>query len=219
MRKRAAVLISGRGSNMAALIEAAKLARLSGRDRARRRQPSGRRRPEAWRTPPASPPAWSTTGATARTARRSSTPCDAQSRRAWDRVRVPRGIHAAVHALVRAAVGGPHDQHPPVPAARLQGARHPRARARGRGQDPRRDRALRRCRKWTPGRSSCRPPCRCTTTTARRAWRRACSRPSIGSIRWRSKLAGRGPRTRRSTDAAISMGLRQPTDGLIVPDL
>ena len=34
-KKRVAVLISGRGSNMAALVEAAKDARLSGRDRAR----------------------------------------------------------------------------------------------------------------------------------------------------------------------------------------
>ena len=43
-RKRVAVLISGRGSNMAALIEAAKDKDLSGRDRAGALEPAGRRR-------------------------------------------------------------------------------------------------------------------------------------------------------------------------------
>ena len=43
LRKRVAILISGRGSNMAALIAAAQAARLSGRDRARAVEP--RRRP------------------------------------------------------------------------------------------------------------------------------------------------------------------------------
>ena len=43
------ILISGRGSNMAALIEAARERRLSGRDRLRRQQ--RRRRRPAWRSP------------------------------------------------------------------------------------------------------------------------------------------------------------------------
>ena len=46
MKKRVGILISGRGSNMMALVEAARAAGLSGRDRARDLQPPGA--PRAW---------------------------------------------------------------------------------------------------------------------------------------------------------------------------
>ena len=63
---------------------------------------------------------------------------------AQDRARLPRRLHAAVDAVVRAAMGGTPAQHPPGAAAGLQGSRHPCARARRRREAARRDRAFRR---------------------------------------------------------------------------
>ena len=127
-RKRVAILISGRGSNMAALIEAAKapdypaeialvlsnIADAAGLARAREagiatevvdHKPFGKDREAFDRA------------------------MQAVLERHTHRHRLPCGIHARADAVVRRALERAHDQHPPVPAAGLQGPRH-RTRAR-----------------------------------------------------------------------------------------
>ena len=76
-RKRVAVLISGRGSNMAALIEAAKDKTYPAEIVRGRFQPAGRRWACMSRAPPASPPRSSITPNSAKTAPPSSARCKA----------------------------------------------------------------------------------------------------------------------------------------------
>ena len=195
-RKRVAILISGRGSNMVALIEAAKDQRLSGRDRAGRLQRArppkglqrarrGRHRDRRRRSPRRS----------ARIARRSSARCKRVLEAARHRARLPRRLHAAADAVVRRAMGRPAAQHPSGAAAGVQGPRHPRPRARGRRQGARRDRAFRGAGDgFRPdhraGRGAGAAP-----ATPRQRSPRACSRSSTGSIRrrcgWWRKAASR----------------------------
>ena len=182
-RKRVAILISGRGSNMVALIEAAKdqtypaeIALVVSNDpaaegleaRGGRRHRDRRRRSPNIRQGPR--------GVRARAARRIAG--------AQDRARLPRRLHAAPDAVVRAAMGRTAAQHPSGAAAGLQGPRHPRARDCGRREEhgatvhfvvPEMD----------SGPIIAQARCRCAAATPKRRSPRACSRSSTASIRRR----------------------------------
>ncbi len=177
--KRMVILISGRGSNMQALLQAPlpaevsavisnnpqarglEIARASGHRHRRRRppRPSG---PRGFRP----------------SARGADRPARSRSRGAGR-------LHAHPRAGVRAALRGPADQHPSLAAAGFH--RHPYApaRARGRRAAARLHGALRHSRSSTTGRSSCRRRCPCCPTTTRTASPRACSSRSIASCRRR----------------------------------
>ena len=145
-RKRVAILISGRGSNMVALIEAAKDPSLSRRDRAS----SSRTIPTRAGLARAAEAGIATAVVDHKTFGKDREAFEralqARARGARHRAGVPRRLHAAADAVVRAAMAGPAHQHPPRPAAGLQGPRHPCPRAGGRRQRTRRDRAFRRAR-------------------------------------------------------------------------
>ena len=180
-KKRVAILISGRGSNMMSLIAAAREpdypaeivcvrlqpARGAGAVQGVGRGPAdARHRPqELWRRAKASRP--------------SSTQALARIRR---RPRRLRRLHAPDDAGLRRALARPHAEHPSLAAAGLQGAQHARARARRRREDRGLHRASRARRKSTAGRSSPRRRCRCSTATRPRPSAPACWRPSTGSI-------------------------------------
>ena len=125
MKRRVAILISGRGSNMAALIEAAKAAGFSGRDRRRDFQPrrcrSGwrRRRRAAFR------PSSSRASRSARTARLRGGAAAGAGREEC-RADLPWRIHAAVHGRIRAALVRQDAQHPSLAAAVVSGPRSAR---------------------------------------------------------------------------------------------
>ena len=191
-KKRVAVLISGRGSNMTALIEAAKDRRLPRRDRARSRQPSGCRRPRAGEAEGIAAAVVDHT-AFGKDREAFERAMQAVLETASHRSRLPRRIHAAADALVRAPVGRPPDQHSSCPAARIQGPQHPRARARRRRDASRRHRALRRPGNGLRPDHSFRTPCRCSTIDdCRHARRPRAASSSTASIRWRSTLVARG---------------------------
>ena len=192
-KKRVAILISGRGSNMVALIEAAKDNGLSRRDRAGRLQRTHGRKVSNARAPPASRPPWSIIGPYGK-----------------DREAFERALQAAIepHAIDLICLAGfmrlltpwfigamarADAQHPSGAAARLQGPRHPRPRDRRRRQAARRDGAFRRAGNgFRPDHRAGGRAGACPTTPRRRS-PRACSRSSTGSIRWRcgwSRKAG-----------------------------
>ena len=109
------------------------------------------------------------------TGRASTRAIDARPARARHRPRLPRRLHARADARVRRALGGPDDQHPPVPAAALP--RHPTptsARSRPACWCTA-ARCISSCRSSTPARSSPRPPCRCCPATRPRRWPPGCS--------------------------------------------
>ena len=187
-RKRVAILISGRGSNMAALIEAAQapdypaeialvLSNRAGcrrsRDRAHGRRRHRGARPQALRQGPR--------GFRGRAAG------DPRSPR--DRVHLPRRVHAAVHRRLRAALARPDAQHPPLPAAGVSRARPARAGAARRREDLRRDGAFRHSG------DRCRPDHRAGRGAGRRgrhggdARRARARQSSTASIRWRSSCS------------------------------
>ena len=183
-RKRVAVLISGRGSNMAALIEAAKdktypaeiVLVVSNRpdaggldDRARRRHRHRGGRSHAIRQGPRRLRARAASGA-------GKTP---------HRDRLPCRLHAAAHARFRRAVAGAPAQHPSGAAAGLQGPRHPQARARTPAQATRRDRAFRRAGNGFRAHHRPRRGCGARRRHAKKRWPRACLRSSTGFIRRR----------------------------------
>ncbi len=196
-RKRVAILISGRGSNMAALIEAAGEPDYPAEIALVVSEPAGCGGPRPRAARRHRRPRSSTTARSprAKPSRRRST---ASSRSRPHRHRLPRRLHAHADGGVRRALARPDAQHPPVAPAGLQGARHARPRARRRLRSPRLHRALRgagaRCR--TDHR--CRRGCRCWTATTRTAWPRGCSRPSTASIP--AALKSRGRRRSKCTD-------------------
>ena len=128
-RKRVAILISGRGSNMAALIEAAGDRDYPGRDR--------RRHLRQGRTPAASPSprrkgiadAASSRAATIASKDAHDAAIDAALDALRRRDRLPRRLHAAADAALRRELAGPDDQHPPLAAAALSRASTPIERA------------------------------------------------------------------------------------------
>ena len=174
--RRVAVLISGRGSNMRALVEKASgydvvlvasnkpaaegLAWARGhgaRDLVSRQQGPGTRgvRPRGQR----------------------------RSRRARCRDRHARRLHAHPVAVVRRGMAGPNRQHPPIASAQISRARHPRTGARG-GRRCRRmlgpcGHRRARCRRGArPGRGAV-----CFRATRRSRSNSACSPPNISYMR------------------------------------
>ena len=172
-RKRVAVLISGRGSNMAALIEAAKDKDLPGRDRAGAfrtgRTPAGL----PPRARPASPPKSI-----------DHTPFG-KDRAAFERAlqamldkhRIDLVCLAGFMRLLTPGFVGQWPQrmlniHPSLLPAFKGLDTHKRALEAGaKCMAPP---CISSCRKWTQARSSCRPQLQCERTTTRRRWPRAC---------------------------------------------
>ena len=184
MKKRVAILISGRGSNMMALVEAARAPGLSGRDRvghceqARRRGPRPGPRPQDSRRLP------STTRPTPR-ARRSMTPCTPPSSRRGADLDCSRRVHAHPVGRLRPQMAGAAAQHPPLAPAPVQGAASAQAGARRRGQNLGLHACISSPRRWTAARSSPRRRCRCWKAILRRPWQRGFSLPSTSFIRTR----------------------------------
>ena len=141
-KKRVAILISGRGSNMASLIAAAKddgypaeIALVVSNRPDAAGLAHATRQGIATAVVDHTPIRQGPRSVRARAAGRAD--------RASHRSRVPRRLHAPADAVVRRPMAGAHAQHPPCPAARVQGPAHARARARSRREDARRDRAFR----------------------------------------------------------------------------
>ena len=141
-RKRVGVLISGRGSNLQALIDAASAPTIPPRSCSSFRTSQGRRawlraeaamhshaRPSIIRTSPRA---------------KSSTPAlDAALKEARHRAPLQRRLHAAAYRRLRPKLVEPPSQYSPLSAAGVQGAAHSRPRP-GRGrQDQRLHRAFR----------------------------------------------------------------------------
>ena len=215
-RKRVAVLISGRGSNMAALIEAAKSAGLPCRDRARALQPPRRRR-----AGPGEAEGIATAVVDHTDIRQGPRSLRARpagrARRALHRPRLPRRLHAAVDAVVRPPLAGAAAQHSPCSASRLQGSRYPRARARGGRDHSRRDRALRRAGNGLRTDHHARALANSSIPTMPKHLQPACSSWSIASIRWRSSWWPRGVCRIVDGGAASSMRNRPANGELIGP--
>ena len=190
-RKRVAVLISGRGSNMAALIEAAKDARLSGRDRA-----GGVQRPDAGGLAARArgrhrDRGRSITRHSARTARRSSARCRTMLRAAPHRARLPRRLHAAADAVVRRAGDGRMlNIHPALLPAFKGLDTHARALAAGAKEHGATVHFV--VPEMDAGPIIAQARCRCAPATPKRRSPPACSRSSTGSIRWRCRLVAEG---------------------------
>ena len=196
-RKRVAILISGRGSNMVALIEAAKdpaypaeIALVVSNE------PGGGGLASA-RRPKASAPPVVDHRPFGKDREAFERALQDELAGAQDRARLPRGLHAAADALVRAAMGRPAAQHPSCAAAGVQGPRHPRTRASPPARSSTARPCISSCRRWIPARSSRRPRCRCATATPKQRSRRACSRSSTASIRRRCGGGGRPRADRR----------------------
>ena len=94
-------------------------------------------------------------------------------------------LHAHPGRALRAPLRRPHAQHPPVAAADVPGAAHAPARHRRRLQAGRGHGAFRHRRNWTTGRSCCSRWCRCSPATMPTRWPRACWPPNTASIRRR----------------------------------
>ena len=215
-RKRVAVLISGRGSNMTALIDAAKAAVISGRDRARGVQQSGCSR------------TWSGAAAAGIVTATIDHRPFGKDREAFEhalqrvprssshRSHLPRRLHAPAHGRVHLGVARPHDQHPPCPAPGVPRARHTRARTRCRGDHPRRHRPLRGPRNGCGTDYRAERPCRYSPATLRRRSPPACSRSSTRFIRQalraRRRRAGCASRTDEKTPG-VNRGLRGTRGG------
>ena len=209
-RKRVAILISGRGSNMAALIEAAKAAGLSGRDRAgasptrRTRAGLARARDRGIAT------AVVDHRRSARTARRSSARCRRALKRTASSIVCLAGFMRLLTPWFVGAMGGPDAQHPPCAAAAFKGLdTHARALAAG-VQGARRDRAFRRAGNGFRARSSRRRAVPVLADDTGDSSPRACSRSSTASIRWR---CGSWPKA-----GCVSMEDRCLVDGILEPD-
>src|SRR5262249_16506541 len=143
VKKRVAVQISGRGSNMAALIEAAKersypaeiaLVVSNRPDAAGGAAPGGGAEPPGGGGPPSRRKR--SGGLRARAA---------SSPRSTSRgTRVSWRLHAPIDARLRAALGGSHAQHPPLPLAVVPRSRSARPSSQGGSEDLGCDGSLRR---------------------------------------------------------------------------
>ena len=153
-RKRVAILISGRGSNMAALIEAAKdpdypaeiALVVSNRPDAGGLAIGARGRHRHRRS--------SITRNSARTARRSSARCRRVLETASHRARLPRRLHAAADAVVRRRWQGRMLNIHPALLPAFKGLDTHRARARRRRERCTARPCISSCRRSTPARSS-----------------------------------------------------------------
>ena len=146
--KSAVILISGRGSNMRAIVEA----RTGLEVRA-----VISNRPEAagleWAAAQGIPTARSSTTRLRRRARRSTTRWPRRSTRHAPDLVLLAGFMRILGDAFIAALRGAHPQHPSLAAAGLPRPAHAPARARGRREAPRRHRALRHARRSTTARS------------------------------------------------------------------
>ena len=173
-RKRVAVLISGRGSNMAALIEAAKdknypaeialvlsnrpdAGGLGTRARGRHRH-RGRRSCRVRQGP-----------------RRVRARAAGGAGQAPHRSRLPRRLHAAAHARLRRRNGTGACSISIRRCCRRSRASTPTSARSKRARKSTARRCISWCRKWIPARSSRRARLQCAPTTARRRSPRACS--------------------------------------------
>ena len=142
LMKNIVILISGRGSNMEAIVRACGRGGVAGADRGGDQQSRRRRRPGASRRRTASPPRSSTTRAFA-----SREAFDARLAEAIDAFRPDvvalAGFMRILDAGLRAALRRPAGQHPSVAAADVSRPAHAPARHRGRLQGGRRQRPLR----------------------------------------------------------------------------
>ena len=134
-RRRTAILISGRGSNMAALLEAARDPAYPGRDRARR-CPTAPTRPAWPRRRGGRRPAAVVDHKAFADRESFEAALQAAARGRMASISSASPVSCASSRRVHRALGGPPDQHPPLPSARLPGAAHARARPRRRREDP-----------------------------------------------------------------------------------
>ena len=206
---RITVLTSGRGSNLAALLDAERAGRLGGTIAAvisnRAGDPRARDRRGARRRG-----ASSSTHRAYRRPRRLRRRARRRDRRERAGSRRARRLHAHPRPGVRRALRGPDAQHPSVAAAVVSRAPHASPRAGRRRAHPRLHRALRDRRRSITGRSSRRARCRCATATTRRRSPRACSRSSTGCCR--------PPCARSASGRLVIAGSRVRVKGELVPD-
>ena len=130
-RTRVAILISGRGSNMRALIEAARAPDYPAEIAlvvSSRMRCAGSCASRATRALRPSSSIRCASGARTATAKPTTPSCIDELSRANIRVRLSRRVHAHSVAGLRAQVGGAHRQHPPFPAAGVSGLK-PQAQA------------------------------------------------------------------------------------------
>ena len=205
-RVRTGVLISGRGSNMSALIEAARPRGFPGRNRARPVGQAATRRGSSPRARRASPPGarLQEPSRARRNSRRRSTAALVEARGG---ARLPRRLHADPERGFRRAVARTDSQHPSLSAARPQGPATPTSARLRRGAPSTAARCISSPRISTPGRSSPRRACPSCPATMPNGSPRACSSRSIGSIRRRST---RSPRAFRAggVEAALAVPRR-----------
>ncbi len=195
MKKRIAVLLSGRGSNFEALADSVAAGRIPERgDRARAQQSRGRAGNREGARARARDVRDSVEGTRARGVRQAGG-CGAQ--REERRSRLPRGIHAAAFAVFRGGVSRTHPEYSSVAAAGVSGTGIAAAGARTRRRNLPAAPCISWTKIWTRGRLFCRRWCRSRMATRKRRFPNAFCARSTGFIRrrcascWKGAIASR----------------------------